>query len=106
MHGLLLSQFNSSVHRRDMMCFEGSTQYHAQLQRRFTDLELHHSAPGGRARLVPELFSAESLAPGTADVIMSSHVVEHMPDPCPWLEAVWRPEPAEAASSNQHGNQR
>lgn len=90
MHGLLLSRFNSSRSPRLLKCFEATPEYHPQLQRRFDALNSDVlRAAGGRAELVRGLFDGSSLEPASVDLFLSSHVIEHLSDPCNWLRDVW-----------------
>jgi SAM-dependent methyltransferase len=36
----------------------------------------------------PEWFTAEAVGPGTLDVVTAFHVLEHIPQPLPWLSAI------------------
>ena len=91
MHGLLLSRFNSSAFPRVLRCFETTPEYHPALRRRFDLLNRNGMfAAGGRAELVPFLFDGRAVTPASVDLFLSSHVVEHLSDPCVWLSNVWR----------------
>lgn len=95
MHGSLLASFHSLSSARKLLCFEPSNRYHPQLERRFAALNNASAtaggkAVGGHAMLAGGLFNGSSLAPGSVDLFLSSHVVEHLAEPCTWLASVWR----------------
>jgi len=91
MHGMLLTAFRKWAAPGvdvELLCFEADPNYHSHLNQSFRDVRRQHA--GLRARLVPSLFNGASLAPNSLDVFVSSHVLEHIPDPCPWLDRVYQ----------------
>ena len=95
LHGSLLASFHSLSAPRYLRCFEPSSRFHPQLSLRFQLLNNASAAVGGRAaaghaEFTGGLFNGSALAPGSVDLFLSSHVLEHLADPCEWLEGVWR----------------
>ncbi|CAE8717070.1 unnamed protein product, partial [Polarella glacialis] len=43
-----------------------------------------------KVRVVPSILDFELLAPKSVDLFLSSHVIEHMPDPCWFLDGLKR----------------
>lgn len=77
--GHLLDQFRG--HKNKLICFEGDPDLHARFKKNFLGYEL--------ATLVPTLFDGESLQESSVDMIMSSHVVEHISEPCVFLREAY-----------------
>ena len=42
------------------------------------------------ATLVPRLFNGDDMEAESVDIFLSSHVIEHHPNPCLWMSQVWR----------------
>ena len=65
-----------------LVCFEVDTKVQGKVQNTFKKI---HSEPGFaelNATLVPDLFTPGLLPARTVDVFTSSHVLEHLTDPC------------------------
>ena len=77
--GHLLDQFRG--HGNELICFEGDPDLHARFKKNFFNYE--------RATLVPNLFNGKVLNASSVDLIMSSHVVEHISEPCVFLKEVY-----------------
>ena len=71
-----------------LTCFEPDPHYHERLGRTFA--AVHATTRGVRTRLVRSLFTPGALPPGSVDAFTSSHVLEHLADPCDWLAETYR----------------
>jgi len=77
--GHLLDQFRG--HGNELICFEGDPDLHNKFRNNFLSYD--------SATLVPTLFDGTSLRASSVDLIMSSHVVEHISEPCVFLKEVY-----------------
>ncbi len=79
--GFLLEQFtgNGNV----LECFEASVNYHSVFHE--TMSKANHSSYVLHTRL----FDENAITPLSVDVFLSSHVIEHIPDPCATLRLMY-----------------
>ena len=73
--GHLLNEFRGNGN--ELICFEGDPDMHARFQDNYKDYDL--------AKLMPTLFDGNALPASSVDLLMSSHVVEHISEPCVFL---------------------
>ena len=69
-------------------CFETDAHFHRIIQERFAQ-----ASKGGSlftTVLHRSLFNSSSLPTASVDLFVSSHVVEHLADPCAWISALQR----------------
>ena len=69
-------------------CFETDAHFHRIIQERFAQ-----ASKGGSlftSVLHRSLFNSSSLPTASVDLFVSSHVVEHLADPCAWISALQR----------------
>lgn len=71
-----------------LICFEVDPSYFAELEHTFA--LIRRDTPTARTLLVKSLFHAGVVAAESVDVVTSSHVLEHISNPCTWLTEVKR----------------
>eukprot|EP00927_Polykrikos_kofoidii_P062524 TRINITY_DN57335_c0_g1_i1.p1 TRINITY_DN57335_c0_g1~~TRINITY_DN57335_c0_g1_i1.p1 ORF type:complete len:363 (+),score=55.13 TRINITY_DN57335_c0_g1_i1:63-1091(+) len=71
-----------------LRCFEVDTKLQPEAQK--TLHQAKEAVRGLKTELIPTLVDFDQLAPESVDVFQSSHVVEHLPDPCPFLRGLMR----------------
>ena len=49
-------------------------------------LEAMQDTPGLSFEVVPSLMKWDAIPDASVDLFVSSHAVEHLADPCPWME--------------------
>lgn len=69
-----------------LICFEADPDYKVTLEQTLQAAKQH--TPGLTFEIYSKIFSADALPPGSVDIFLSSHVVEHVPDPCVWMQGV------------------
>jgi len=69
-----------------LTCFEPDADYADDLKATLTNAS--SSTKGLSTEHRREFFTGTELEPESVDVFMSSHAVEHLVDPCPWLSAL------------------
>lgn len=67
-------------------CFEVDQDYHRIVKQTFAGTERE----GIKFTLRPQLFDGDALEPNSVDLFMSSHVAEHLTDPCAWMAGLMR----------------
>lgn len=87
----MLAILSRSMRAGRITCFEADAKM-ANSSERMLDEISRHSGGNISTRLIRSFFNASLLLEENdlADVFASSHVVEHISDPCPWLADVHR----------------
>lgn len=72
----------------NLVCFEGDPTY-SDLARE-TLQRAKNSTSGLNYRFFPTLFNGSKFKSRSVDIFTSSHVLEHLPEPCQWLDELRR----------------
>merc|ERR1719387_1815845 len=51
---------------------------------------MRRATPDLRVDIVPSPVNFSVLEDASIDLFMSSHCLEHLPDPCPFMDGLWR----------------
>eukprot|EP00746_Dinoflagellata_sp_MGD_P035261 gnl/MRDRNA2_/MRDRNA2_184297_c0_seq1.p1 gnl/MRDRNA2_/MRDRNA2_184297_c0~~gnl/MRDRNA2_/MRDRNA2_184297_c0_seq1.p1 ORF type:complete len:415 (+),score=79.99 gnl/MRDRNA2_/MRDRNA2_184297_c0_seq1:132-1247(+) len=80
---LLYNLRQQASHGGQLKCFEADPHQHQRLNKTFRDAE--NNTPGLTTEVIPTLFDPNKLQSNSVDIFLSSHALEHMPDPCLWM---------------------
>jgi len=87
-YGFLLDAVKELARGGRLVCFEPDPTFHGILMGAFKTIA--SSFPDIQTELVKGPVDFDRLGNFSVDLFMSSHVFEHLPDPCPFLEGLWR----------------
>merc|ERR1712063_160563 len=88
--GWLLSSLGKLAGRGGrLVCFEADA-VHQRAAIEQTMKSAERKTPGLRTEVHATLMDWGALPEGGVDVFLSSHVLEHFTDPCPFLGGLWR----------------